>query len=492
MGRKRKKSFGFGGLLIALLIAGGVFIGAQWVTKTGLFKVPGVVRYDESLSDKEKEVLERIFNEEITLDKDVKISAEYSFEKPETTGGTYIYNIYVPVTDFYSVDEGIEVDKPENVFADAYQKEVNYEMVPVDELDFKKKLLALNGNYYLDEFKKGAVYRIVRFESEKFDDEIKPLVDSEFAKQFPEKDKVLTFAQTGVTALSRGMNEKLDEVGDAKYFAEKIGGFFSSFDLTHTSNESSFSEMAGAHNICSDEKFIDTLTAIGLDIVELTGNHNQDCGNEAARNTIDIYTKNQIKIVGGGKTADDAAKPLTLNEKGNNITMLAYNLSTGGATTDDTPGANQYEEAKVIADIDAAKERGDFVIIDIQYYECSAYVSETEDPTCDRADSAAGDQIGLFRHLVDLGADVIVGTSAHQPQTYELYKDGVIYYGLGNLFFDQVWWPGTTRSLILAHYFYNGRLLQTKVIPTVYDNNMQTEVMENPSWYLQRLINVRP
>ena len=87
---------------------------------------------------------------------------------------------------------------------------------------------------------------------------------------------------------------------------------------------------------------------------------------------------------------------------------------------------------------------------------------------------------------------MVVGTSAHQSQTYELYEDGVIYYGLGNLFFDQVWWPGTTRSLVLAHYLYNGKLLQTKVIPTVYDSNMQTEVMGNPGWYLQRLLSVRP
>ena len=491
---RRKKSFGFGGLLIALLVAGGVFIGAQWVTKTGLFKVPGEVIYDDSLSSEERQLLDGIFTDEVTLDNNVTISAEYSFNRPESAEGTYIYNIYVPVTDFYSVEDNIEIDKPENAFADAYRQEVSFEMIPIEELDFTKKLLSLNGNYYLDEFDKGAVFRIIKFDSESFGDEIKPLVEEKFARQYPDKDGVLTFAQTGVTALSRGMNEKLDEVGDAKYFAEKIGGFLSSFDLTHTSNESSFSEMAGAHNICSDERFIDTLTAIGLDIVELTGNHNQDCGDVAAENTIDTYAKNSIKVVGGGKTATEAAEPLTIQEKGNNITMLAYNLSTGGATMDDTPGANQYEETKVAADINVAKERGDLVIVDVQYYECSAYASETEDATCDRADSAAGDQVGLFRHLIELGADVVVGTSAHQPQTYELYGDGVIYYGPGNLFFDQVWWPGTTRSLVLAHYINNGKLLQTRVIPTVYDNSMQTELMDadTTKWFLNRLVSVKP
>ena len=302
-------------------------------------------------------------------------------------------------------------------------------------------------------------------------------------------------AQTGVTALSRGMNTKLKNIGgDATYFAEYIKDYLSKFDLTHTSNESSFTNFANGDNICSDTRFIDTLTAIGLDIVELTGNHNQDCGDDAALETIDIYKQNGIKMVGGGRNATEAAVPLEIDEKGTGITFLAYNLSTGGATYDNTPGANQYYEKNAASEIAAAKERGDFVIVDIQYYECSGYASEYEDTTCDYANSAAGDQVGFFRHLIDLGADIVVGTSAHQPQTFELYNDGAIYYGLGNLFFDQIWWPGTTRSLILEHYFYKGKLLQTRVTPTVYDSNMQTKLLdrETAEWFLTRLIKVCP
>ena len=199
-------------------------------------------------------------------------------------------------------------------------------------------------------------------------------------------------------------------------------------------------------------------------------------------------------MVGGGKTAEEAAKPLDISEKGNRITFFAYNLSTGGATYDNTPGANQYYEESAASEIAEAKARGDIVIVDVQYYECSAYASEYEDETCDYANSAAGDQVGFFRHLIDLGADIVVGTSAHQPQTYELYGNGEIYYGLGNLFFDQVWWPGTTRSLALEHYFYNNKLVQTHIAPTIYDNSMQTRLMDEESskWFLTRLKNKRP
>ncbi|MBQ2660832.1 CapA family protein [Candidatus Saccharibacteria bacterium] len=470
-------------VVVFAAIGAGVFFGIQWFTKTGIFRIPGVVYYDESLSDAEMAVLKEIFTEEVDLDKDVKISATESYTRPELKEGDFLYEITVPVTDFY-----------DNTTSVSSEELNNYEMIPVGELDYTKRLLAIDDKYFLDDFDGGAKFRVISFDSEKYGEEIKPLVSEAFTKKFPEKSTVLTFAQTGVTALSRGMNEKLYKVGDATYFAENIKDYLSGFDLTHTSNESSFTDYASASNICSDKRFIDTLLAIGLDIVELTGNHNQDCGDQAALETIDLYNEKGIKIVGGGKTAEGAAVPLEIDEKGTGITFLAYNLSTGGATYDATPGANQYYEENAVEEIKAAKERGDVVIVDIQYYECSAYASEYEDRTCDYADSAAGDQVGFFRHLIELGADVVVGTSAHQPQTFELYEDGVIYYGLGNLFFDQVWWPGTTRSLILAHYFYDGKLLQTKIVPTVYDNTMQTKLLdaETAKWFLDRLVSERP
>ena len=492
MTRRRNWVGGFlGGIIAFVAVFGLAFFGIQFFTKTGVFKVPGVVVYDESLNTTEREMLARIFTDEVELDKNVTISAKNYLTVPELKDGEFLYEILVPVGDFYSAETNVTAESASEIA----ENSADIELVSVADLDFSQKLLSVNGHYYLDEFSDGAIYRVVSFESEKFDEEIKPLVEKDFAKTWPGKDSVLTFAQTGVTALSRGMNEKLAATGgDATYFSAEIKDFLSSFDLTHTSNESSFSQYASSRNICSDTRFINTLTDIGLDIVELTGNHNQDCGDEAAINTIDTYTENNIQMVGGGKTALEAAKPLEIDEKNTGITFLAYNLSTGGATDDDTPGANRYNEDNAVAKIAAAKERGDFIIIDIQYYECNAYASTYEDPACDYANSAAGDQVGFFRHLIDLGADVVVGTSAHQPQTFELYGDGAIYYGLGNLFFDQVWWPGTTRSLVLGHYFYNGKLLQTKITPTVYGSEMQTKVMdeETAKWFLNRLTSVRP
>ena len=448
---------------------------------------PGKIVFEDSLTELSRDFLQENLGEALELEADVKISASTSLEKLPDSNEHVLYDILVPVTDFYNPISSIAADEIEN-----------YELISVWNLENNVKLLAVDNQYYLDTLESGAKFQYYDLEGNEADlQKVQEKLRDSIAS-FPTHDTILTFAQTGVTALSRAMNTKLKEVGNASFFAADIADFLSSFDLTHTSNESSFIANApttpSGTVICSEPAMIDALTAIGLDIVELTGNHNQDCGDEAASATIDTYHSLGIQTVGGGKTAAEAAVPLRIAEKASAFTLLAYNLSTGGYTLDDTPGANLYTEDKVKSDIAAAKAAGDTVIVDVQYYECNAYVSTTEDTTCDYAGSSAGDQIGFFRELIDMGADIVIGTAAHQPQTYELYGDGAIYYGLGNLFFDQALWPGTSRSLILVHYFYDNRLVQTRIAPTMYDKNYQTHLLDTADAknFLERLNNARP
>jgi len=468
-----------------VVISLATFFGIQLVTKSGVFHQPGKVIFSETTTEQNQDFINNNLPTDIAeleLTQDVEIGAT-TLTNTSDNSSYLLYDILLPVTDFYDSETNVNSSEAENM-----------NLLSIWELDNTVKLLSLDDKYYLDNLSEGAFFKYLTFVGETDDiNKVKSFLQNKIAA-FPTKETVLTLAQTGVTALSRRMNTRLDQVGNAEYFAEFIGPFLSQFDLTHTSNESSFSELANGSNICSKPAMIDALTSIGLDIVELTGNHNQDCGDQAAIDTINRYLDLGIKIVGGGKTAEEAATPLQINQKNSHITMLAYNLSTGGYTLDDTPGANYYTEEKAIQDIANAKARGDTIIVDIQYYECNEYADTNENTTCDHADSSAGDQVGFFRHLVDLGADIVVGTAAHQPQTFELYNNGAIYYGLGNLFFDQSAWPGTTRSLVLVHYFWNNQLLQTRIIPTAYDESFQTKLMDvtAAAEFINRLTQVRP
>ncbi|MBR3414447.1 CapA family protein [Candidatus Saccharibacteria bacterium] len=440
----------------------------------------GKVIYDDSLGSEEKSLLAEILKDE-KLKNDLTLSSE---TVTSIDGSELISGIEVPVVDFY------------------YHGETKY--IPFEELDSSVRITEQDGKNYLDDFKSGAKFKIIKIKSGNQEEQntIAEKIKARLPNFPTDKSEVLSLNQTGVTALARGIQTKLNQVGDGAYFAENIKDLLSSSDLTHISNEVSFADDCKTDSsstvLCADNRVFDTIKAIGTDIVELTGNHNVDVGKAAAIDTLKLYHDNNLKTFGGGENAEDAKKPLEINQKNTKITWLGFNLSTtkpgGGGATDTLPGANIYDEITAKKQIKEAKERGDFVIVDVQYYECYCYPDGfVEHETCDypinAGESDWPEQEAFFKHLIDLGADMVVGTQAHQPQTFELYNDKPIYYGLGNLFFDQTYWPGTERSLILTHYFWNNKLLQTEITPTVYDESFQTTKMseKDAKAFLSRL-----
>ena len=478
--------------LIFVLAVGGGFLALMLSKEVK----NGELIYGENLTEQEKAWISEIVPEGQKFSEDFTIDAKYSDTAPIAENTEILADILVPVTDFTSEKTGISGSE-----FSALDPASDATLISINELTPEKKLLAVDGEYYLDDLKNGAKYRIITIDKE--NEEISEIVAKlrEKMPKFTGKAGTLTINQTGVTALTRKLQAKLNETGDGAYFAEKIKDFLAKTDLTHISNEVSFADNcrtdSATTTLCADPRMIETIKAIGTDIVELTGNHNNDWATAANLATIKTYKDAGLKIFGGGENEEKARKPLEIDQKGTKITWIGINNSTstkanGQGAVGDKPGANIYDEETVKKQIATAKENGDFVIVDVQFFECYSYPTRgTEMPSCD---APIENQANFFRHLVDLGADLVVGTSAHQPQTYELYRGKPIYYGLGNLFFDQIAWPGTTRSLVLTHYFQNGKLIQTRISPTVYDASFQTRLMDQADAedFLRRLLVASP
>ena len=141
-----------------------------------------------------------------------------------------------------------------------------------------------------------------------------------------------------------------------------------------------------------------------------------------------------------------------------------------------TSGANSYSEEKLTQDLSQAKEKGALVVVTFQFQECYSYpASDVIYPICYKPLSSP-DQKKVFRQAIDLGADIVVGTQAHQPQTYEVYKEGIIFYGLGNLYFDQDNWIGTRQGIILSLYISENDLKQVVITPTIMDSSLIPKV----------------
>ena len=523
---RRKRKFPIGRLVIIFIVIVVTIILFLLITRPNSNPfIRHQVFYDDSLTDEEKSELTSYF-ESNPPSADLTISAENSTNYDKNADNKIIYATWLPVTGFYSpeiyesssdiLENATIFDKSNtnsstansdsssnSIFyqrvskaSDVPETSTNTYLLPLSELSPSVKLLAVDDDYFLDSIAKneptvsGALFRIFKIDSDDKDTAKKTASDlqSKYAN-LPTEDNILTFNQTGVTALTRQMQNKLNATGDASLFSAKIADFLRSTDYTHTSNEVSFADDCNNNTpmaFCADYRMFKVLEDSGIDIVELTGNHNNDWGASANKTTIDFYHDQGIKTVGGGKTEEEAKIPLEISDKNTNITLIAINNSTsskenGQGASGDHPGANIYDEETTLAQIKEAKDKGNFVIVDIQFAECYSYPDDGEEmPSCDLPISG---QEEFFKSLIDAGADMIVGTQAHQPQTYELYNDKSIYYGLGNLFFDQYQWPGTERSLVLTHYFRDGKLLQTKVTPTMYDRNFQTAIMDKNSAY---------
>ncbi|MBI2356939.1 CapA family protein [Candidatus Dojkabacteria bacterium] len=392
------------------------------------------------------------------------------------------------LTDIYGIKE-YNVAEVEDIAAELKDKsESEYlGLVPIDSLAPDLQIMSIGGSYFLeDPAKGGLVYGLTitgdlpKHIQEAIYKNTVSLREDEFTT-----DKVAKINMTGVTAITRALANKMDATGDYGYPASKISEFLKDADLTHVSNEVSFVSgckyAEGALRFCSRPETIKTLKDSGVDIVELTGNHNNDYGATYNKSTIELYNTLGWGHFGGGVDSTDAAKFLIKEVKGNKVAFLGYNYydtmqGTGAVAGVGRAGANSFSFEKMDRDIKEARKVADVVIVDFQFQECYSYPpSDVVYPICYRALSSP-DQKGVFRKAVDYGADIVIGTQAHQPQTYEIYNNKMIFYGLGNLFFDQIYWIGTRQGLILSHYLYNGKVIQTKVTTTLYDNDMKTYV----------------
>lgn len=512
-----KKRWWIIALIIAVVVAGAAFAAYKiWLSPKSGEQAASQLQFDQSVAEEEQQIIRgAVKNQNKTYDGTIDVSVQTT---TETAQALSTLSAYVPVVNVYDTRQavsneelasldvyvaqntndtvkqalaeaiGIGSDKLKPLASVTEIPDGAVAFIPSNELNANIKLLTLGDKYYLDNFTSGAVFRQAEFNGQ----DAANLADLTL-NALPSKDQTLKVNMTGVTALTRGMIKKLPSVGSATYYSEKIGPFLADADITHVSNEVSFKEGCEySYSVfCSPPEMIEALKSSGVDLVEITGNHNNDVGSQYNTDTINQYHDLGWATFGGGLNATEAAKPFVSDQKGSKVAFLGYNFAdapgSGAIATAENAGANGWNAEKVKADIAAAKEQSDFVIVDIQFWECYSYPDGyIEYPQCD---VPIGQQADVFRQAADFGADMVIGSSAHQPQTYEIYNDKPIYYGLGNLYFDQVQWPGTERGIILTHYFQNGKLTQTKLTPTVYHSELQTEVMnsEDATYLLDRL-----
>ncbi len=285
--------------------------------------------------------------------------------------------------------------------------------------------------------------------------------------------KLTVVAMTGVTAMARNSAVAIEKSGDPGFLARKVGPELAAADITTISNEIPFAEGCVANDspnllvLCSKPEYWENLALSGVDAVGLSGNHLLDFGRKAIIDTLALYKAKNVPVYGGGANEKEAAVPLVLEHNGNRIAFVAANqygppVAWAGP---DKPGSAKFDLATMQAQIRELKPKVDVVFAEVQHLETN-YKGEYVNVPNDQAEID-------FRGLSDAGADVVTGVMAHAPQALELRDNGLILYGLGNLYFDQTWsWP-TRTGLVARHTIYDGKLINTELLVTVIDKNFQ-------------------
>jgi hypothetical protein len=364
------------------------------------------------------------------------------------------------------VSGAVKVAPAEQLVDSAWANRPAWAIVPFESLEPRWKVLTVDGQSPIHNDFNPAEYPLkITFGS--------TLPNFPLPQTNRDPNKLTVLVMTGTTSLVRGTAEWM-EIKGVLYPGELVRSVLRGADITHISNEVSFdpacptpSTWDPGFQFCSRPAYIALLDDMGVDVVELTGNHLLDYGPADFLTTIDMYDQRGWLHYGGGRNLADALKPVQIVHNGNKLAFVGCNI-TGPKTdwaTDTSPGAAPCNLDQMHAEIRQLRAQGYIPIMTFQYDEYYQYT-----PT----DYEQRD----FRAMADAGAVIVSGSQSHMTAMPEFYGDAFIHYGLGNLFFDQMSHIMPNGSLthitrdefIDRHVFYDGRYIGTELLTYILEN----------------------
>ena len=365
--------------------------------------------------------------------------------------------------------------------------ESTWALIPFEDIALRWKVLTIDGQSPIRKGFDVTNYPLVAQFTLQASETIDPASLKLFSSNY-DSSKLTTVVLTGVTALVRATAYRMEKKG-ITYPGEGIRDILQEADIAHISNEIPFltgcpypDPNSGRLVFCSDSKYMGLLTDVGVDVVELTGNHFADYGRAAMEETLAIYNSNNVPYFGGGADLQDSFQPALFEINGNKIAFLGCNMPDVDGpkvAAENHSGAAPCDFDYFTAKIGELKAQGYLVIFTFQWFE--DYYA-TPNPK----------QVRDFQRVADAGATIVSGSQAHFPKTMEFYNDTFIHYGLGNLFFDQMgnlnWMPeGIRREFLDRYVIYAGKLISVELITTMLEDFARPRIMtiEERSAFLQ-------
>lgn len=255
-----------------------------------------------------------------------------------------------------------------------------------------------------------------------------------------EKGKVLF---VGDVMLARSVETVMDTYGADYPFAELpplgsdsylVGNFESSVPVRHAQTPS----MGFSFSV--EQQYLQGLTHYGFTHLGLANNHSYDFGRDDFEHTVGALRDASTTVFGNPRDLASSSIPLL---KVGDATIALIGLYA----VDRIP--TQQEIKSVLS---RASQMSTYQVVFIHWgTEYKIVHNETQEK--------------LAHTLIDNGADVIIGHHPHVVQDIEEYKNGIIFYSLGNFVFDQFFSDDVQKGLSVEMSLADDEVLNFKLIP---------------------------
>jgi poly-gamma-glutamate synthesis protein (capsule biosynthesis protein) len=220
---------------------------------------------------------------------------------------------------------------------------------------------------------------------------------------------------------------------------DKCDILFGNLEVPITSVEKPRGIKSGFTSLKMPPMMVSAFVYAGFEVMAFAASHTMDWGEAGLAETIDVATKNGIKIVGAGRNSEEAHAPAIVESKGLRIAFLAYEATPYkyvGRATLEMGGLNKIKISPLYRDhvnqpdleklkdhVRAAKDKGDVVIVSFHWGESGG-------------ETVTIYQEYLGRIAIENGAHLVIGHHPHHLQAFQKLQDGFIAYSLGNFIFD--------------------------------------------------------
>ena len=278
----------------------------------------------------------------------------------------------------------------------------------------------------------------------------------------------ITLALTGDVMLGRGVNEALRSALPGEPWGDLLPLLLSAdlrvinLECAITEHERPWSRTPKVFHFRADPSAVEVLRAARVDACALANNHTLDFEEKGLLDTLAHLETAGIRHAGAGRNLEEAAQPVLLD---GGVALVAFTDNEPPfAASPETPGTNYLPvstEPEVLRRVEeaigAAREAGARTVVFSNHW----------GPNMVRRPKAAFRRFA--RAVVDRGADVYYGHSAHVFQGVEIYRGKPILYDTGDFIDDYAVHPDlrNDRSFLFRISMEDGDFRRLELFPVV-------------------------